>query len=75
MWELILPTFPDMVKGIDEALMWEIDHEVTGVARTLYDFFDSPGKPINPREFLQYWLALTEEEKLILLVFPEQMQI
>lgn len=74
MRELILPTYPELVKGIDAALMWEIEHEVTGVARALYDFFDSPRKPIDPREFMHYWLALTEEEKLLIMLFPELLE-
>ena len=68
----ILPSFPELVVAIDDALMWEIDNEVTGVARALYNFFDVPAKRLNPRELLQFWLSLSEEEKLVLMVFPEQ---
>ena len=34
-----------------------------------YQYFDSaPWKPLNPREFLQFWGILSEEERLMVLL-------
>ncbi len=53
---------------IDEQLMMNVikPNETYWAA---YQYFDSvPWKPLNPREFLQFWECLSDVERLMLLL-------
>lgn len=61
-------TFMDWLDYIDDQLMEEAikPNETYWAA---YQYFDSaPWKPLNPREFLQFWGILTEDERLMVLL-------
>lgn len=49
---------------IDAAIMKEIKSEPLGIALGLFDYFDSPTKPLSPREFFHFWVNLTDDDKL-----------
>lgn len=54
--------FMDWLDGLDDQLMRDAirPNETYWAA---YQYFDSaPWKPLNPREFLQFWGILSEEE-------------
>lgn len=60
--------FMDWLDGLDDQLMRDaIKPNATYWAA--FQYFDSaPWKPLNPREFLQFWGMLSEEEKLMVLL-------
>lgn len=58
-----LPSYEKWLEGIDGTLEAEI-RGTYGVWQW-YDFYDSPTKPINPREFLEYWSSLSIEEQYV----------
>lgn len=59
------PTFDEFLKDLDKRLMVEIDNDPAGVWGPMFKFFDSdPDNPLTPREFLQFWECLSEEERL-----------
>jgi hypothetical protein len=60
-----IPSFGEFLKQLDARLMVEIENDPAGVWKPLFDFFDSdPDNPLTPREFLEYWNSLTEEDRL-----------
>lgn len=69
-----VPEFKDFLVEIDESLLKEIGQ--SDDLMRWYDFYNSPEKPLNPREFLHYWSFLTEEERLLHMLFsPADMLI
>lgn len=64
-----LPSFEDFLKDLDERLMAEIENDATGALSAMFKFFDSdPENPLTPRELLQFWQCLTEEERLFFML-------
>lgn len=60
--------FMDWLEWLDAGLMRDAirPNETYWAA---YQYFDSaPWKPLNPREFLQFWGILSEEERLMVLL-------
>jgi hypothetical protein len=58
----------DLVEWLDDQLMKETirPNETYWAA---YQYFDSsPWKPLNPREFLEFWGILTKTERLMVLL-------
>lgn len=58
-----IPGFEDFVEEIDAALMAELEADPLGIVLDIYNFFDSKEKPLNPREFLQFWVSLSDEDR------------
>lgn len=64
-----VPTFDDFLDDLDYRLMAEIVDDRTGALPAMYRFFDdNPEKPLSPRELLQFWAALSEEERLFFML-------
>lgn len=60
--------FMEWLECIDDQLMEEAIKPVE-TYWAAYQYFDSaPWKPLNPREFLQFWGTLTEDEILMVLL-------
>lgn len=57
-------TLEELDAVVDEAIMSEIRSEGTGLTYSLYLFFDSPDKPLDPREFLDFWASLSPAERV-----------
>lgn len=57
----------EFLRNLDNTLMTEI-RSLPGVWQW-YDFFDSPDKPLNPREFLHFWGSLSYEEDFVYKLF------
>lgn len=68
LWENVeLSSLDEFLKGLDEKLMEKIDGDPAGVWRPMFDFFDSDSNnPLTPREFLQFWQSLSEEEQVLM---------
>jgi hypothetical protein len=57
--------FMGWLEDLDRRLMAEVINP-SETFREAYQYFDSaPWKPLNPREFLQFWGALSDTEKLL----------
>lgn len=56
--------FLDFIDDLDQRLMAEVV-KPSPVYWAVFQYFDSaPWKPLNPRELLQFWGTLSEDEKL-----------
>ncbi|QBZ73476.1 hypothetical protein SEA_PHERRYCRUZ_49 [Streptomyces phage PherryCruz] len=65
------PEWRTFIRHLDDALESQI--RLMPMVWPWYDFFDSPTKPINPREFLDFWSSLTwEDEMLYKLYLPAE---
>jgi hypothetical protein len=54
---------------LDYELMKGFSQDATGVMWSLFFYFDNvPWKPLTPRELLQFWGVLTEEERLSIML-------
>lgn len=63
LWDgLDVPPFEDLLRFLDVELMESILGDMD--MAILYHWFNSPTKPLGPREFIHFWKFLTEEEKL-----------
>lgn len=64
-WDGIrFPSFDEFLTQVDSRLMVDIENDSTWSA--MFRFFDSfPWKPLTPREFLEFWDNLTEEEQIV----------
>lgn len=69
-WENFdVPSFGEFLVDLDSRLSVEIVSDPTGVWQPLFKFFDSnPDNPLTPREFLQFWNCLAEEERLFFML-------
>lgn len=64
--------FDLFVEEVDKTLMTEI--EANSSLWAWFQFYDSPVKPLNPREFLHFWSALSGEEQLDYVIFtPDEL--
>lgn len=65
-WEGIeVKGFDDMVKAVDAVLHKNLSEDTSGVWPAMFKFFDSdPDNPLTPRELIQYWSRLSEEERI-----------
>lgn len=48
---------------IDKEIVNKIKDAPTGFLIELFWFFNSPTKPLEPTEFLQFWFSLSWDEK------------
>lgn len=53
----------NLIEIIDKAIQAEIDRDKTGSMRKIFDFFDSVTKPLNHREFIEFWGSLSALEQ------------
>jgi hypothetical protein len=58
----LLPSI-DLVEVIDKALQIQIDLDRTGTMQRVFNYYDSVAKPLDNREFIQFWESLSESEK------------
>jgi len=57
--------FEDVVKAVDAVLLKDISEDTSGIWPSKFAYFDSdPENPLTPRELVQYWSWLTEEERI-----------
>lgn len=58
----------NLIEVIDQAIQRMIDRDVTGSIQKIFDFFDSQSKPLDHREFIQFWgsLSAVEQDKYML---------
>uniref|UniRef100_A0AAU7GZY5 Tail assembly chaperone n=1 Tax=Streptomyces phage Scarif TaxID=3158858 RepID=A0AAU7GZY5_9CAUD len=69
LWEEADIPFGSFLEYMDYLLMKEFSKDASGILWTLFFYFDTiPGKPLTPRELLQFWGALTEEERLFVML-------
>lgn len=74
-----IPSLGELLSTVDEAIMKEIRGDLSGAALTVFTIFNTPTglvksrmfRPLNPREFLEYWMSLTDEEKQSFAIYPE----
>ncbi|AWN05216.1 hypothetical protein SEA_HOTFRIES_48 [Streptomyces phage HotFries] len=65
------PEWRDFVRHLDDALESQI--RLMSMVWPWFDFFNSPTKPLSPREFLHFWSSLTwEDEMLYKLYLPAE---
>lgn len=57
------PEWRTFVRDLDDALVAQI--RLLPMVWPWFDFFDSPTKPLSPREFLYFWSSLTWEDELL----------
>lgn len=57
----VLPTL-NLLVLIDEAIQREIDSDVTGTKQRVFDYYNSPSKPLTHREFIQFWASMTRDD-------------
>ena len=63
-WERRNPlSFDDLMTRVDEVIMKFIWSEKNGTLVNLFLYFSSERKPLNPREFLEFWDSLSEDEE------------
>lgn len=82
LWSCVkTPSLAELLSTVDEAIVEEIHNEKSGAALNAFTFFNTPSgltdrpfRPLNPREYLQYWISLTDEQKLFFAVFPEEIE-
>ncbi len=48
---------------VDKAIQTYIDLDVTGTSQRVFNYYDSPQKPLTNREFIQFWESLSTSEK------------
>lgn len=59
----------DFLREIDEALFKSFNEDASGLLWSMFFYFNSvPEKPLSPRELLEFEAALTEEERLFILL-------
>lgn len=64
-----VPSFEKFLSDLDARLMVEIENDATGALPAMFKFFDSdPDNPLTPRELLQFWQCLSEEERLFFML-------
>ena len=64
-----IPPFKDFLRDLDDKLMAEIENDPTGAWSAMFEFFDSDSdNPLTPRELLQFWQCLSEEERLFFML-------
>lgn len=56
--------FELLCKEIDDVIMKELKKDPLGIALDMFNYFNSPVKPLSPREFLHFWVHLTDDDKL-----------
>jgi len=54
----------ELIDQVDYVIMEEIRQEKSGLVLGLYLYFDTPDRPVDPREFLEYWNSMTMPEKV-----------
>jgi hypothetical protein len=54
----------DLIALVDETIMGEMTRDETGLLLDLYDFFDNFRKPLDPREFLDFWASLSFDDRV-----------
>jgi hypothetical protein len=54
----------DLIALVDESIMSELTRDETGLLLGVYDFFDSLNKPLDPREFLEFWASLSFDDRV-----------
>lgn len=59
----ILPV-EELIHQVDYVIMEEIRKEKSGLVLGLYLYFDTPDRPVDPREFLEFWNSMTMPEKV-----------
>lgn len=57
------PSFDKLMASVDEAIMKFVWSEKNGTLVNLFLYFSSERKPLNPREFLDFWDSLSEAEE------------
>lgn len=63
------PPLDGFLKEVDESLYRAFDQDASGIYWLMFEFFDSdPNNPLTPRELLEFDAALTEEERLFILL-------
>lgn len=58
-----VPSFEEMIAGVDESIMEFLWVEKSGTLINLFLYFNSERRPLNPREFLEFWGSLSESEQ------------
>jgi hypothetical protein len=58
-----VPSFEEMVAGVDETILEYLWVEKSGTLINLFLYFSSERKPMNPREFLEFWGSLSGSEQ------------
>lgn len=61
--EVSVPSLRELIASVDEAIMDFLWAENDGTLINLYLYFNSEREPLDPREFLQFWGSLSEEEQ------------
>lgn len=57
------PEWRNFVRDLDDALEAQI--RLLSHVWPWFDFFNSPTKPLSPREFLHFWFSLSWEDELL----------
>lgn len=66
-----IPEFTGLLDTLDQMLMEEISNRPELLV--WFDYFSTPGKPMNPREFLYFWSSLKPDEQWVYALFdPEE---
>jgi hypothetical protein len=63
-----IPPYEDFLRELDERLYAAFDMDASGRYWAMFCFFDSKEKPLSPRELLEFDAALTQEERLLILL-------
>lgn len=58
-----IPSFEEMIAGVDETILEFLWIEKSGTLINLFLYLNSERKPLNPREFLEFWGSLSESEQ------------
>jgi hypothetical protein len=52
----------NLLREIDQGIQREIDCDETGTTQRVFNYYNSPSKPLNHREFIQFWASLSKSE-------------
>lgn len=58
-----VPSFDEMITGVDETILDFLWKEKSGTLINLFLYFTSHQRPLDPREFLQFWGSLSGPEQ------------
>jgi hypothetical protein len=58
-----VPSFEEMLAGVDESIMDFLWVEKSGTLINLFLYFNAERKPLNPREFLEFWGSLSAADQ------------